>query len=496
VGWLFAGFPFAATIILIVGPALAWAAIPVAFSPFGNGPLRAVGWKAELVWLPASTLLSAAMLYRANRRRLIRLEGPPPRRRGRRRPPSRARISVGVGVIALLLVSLPLVPAVTGLGARSVKYAYETRFTKEITGQFLDTPRGHVKLYAWRDPQNPYPHDALRVHASQIRSLRMRASAVDRPDAYRLFDLSHGGRVPLTVRRRSATSLVLAPPRAPRGGRYLLIASHEGMFGGRDFAYLTVVPPGDPVTTIAGDTHRSIPVVAAALLPITAALLALLFSALLVRSYRRRPAGEKLLWGGGFLLFAVAAACEAVAQGSGWSPGLFRAYYLAGGVLAVAYLGAGAAWLHLPRRARDLLIGALVVATVAGAISVLLAPVDGGTLAATTAARPPANAALGGHAFLWAIALNSLGTVCLVGGALYSIARRQRVRASMWIGAGALVLALSTSMSRAGDYSFMYLGELVGIALMFFGFTLAGEARRPAVRPAPARSPTTPALAP
>ncbi|MEA2838512.1 MAG: hypothetical protein QOD89_3062 [Bradyrhizobium sp.] len=496
VGWLFAGFPFAATIILIVGPALAWAAIPVAFSPFGNGPLRAVGWKAELVWLPASTLLSAAMLYRANRRRLIRLEGPRPRRRRRRRPPSRARISVGVGVIALLLVSLPLVPAVTGLGERSVKYAYENRFTKEITGQFLDTPRGHVKLFAWGDPQNPYPPDALRVHASQIRALRVRASALDRADAYRLFDLSHGGRVPLTVRLRSATSMVVAPSRAPPAGRYLFVASHEGMFGGRDFVYMTVVPPGDPVTTIAADTRRSAPVVAAALLPVAATLLALLFSTLLLRSYGRRPAGEKLLWGGGFLLFAVAAACEAVAQGSGWSPGLFRAYYLAGGVLAVAYLGAGAAWLHLPRRARDFLIGGLAVATVAAAISVLLAPVDGGSLAATTSARPPANAALGGHAFLWAIALNSLGTVCLVGGALYSVLRRQRVRASMWIGAGALVLALSTSMSRAGDYSFMYLGELVGIALMFFGFTLAGQARRPAARPAPARSPTAPALAP
>jgi pimeloyl-ACP methyl ester carboxylesterase len=71
-------------------------------------------------------------------------------------------------------------------------------------------------------------------------------------------------------------------------------------------------------------------------------------------------------------------------------------------------------------------------------------------------------------------------------GALYSIVRRQRVRASLWIGAGALVLALSTSMSRAGDYSFMYLGELVGIALMFFGFTLAGQPKRAVTRPAPA----------
>src|SRR3954453_3380365 len=297
VGWLFAGFPFAATIILIVGPALAWAAIPVAFSPFGNGPLRHVGWKAEFVWLPVSTLLSAAMLYRANRRRLIRLDGLPPRRRSRRRPPSRARITVGVGVIALLLVSLPLVPAVTGLGERSVKYAYETRFTKEITGQFLDTPRGHVKLFAWGDPQNPYPPDALRVHASQIRALRVRASALDRPDAYRLFDLSHGGRVPLAVRRRSATSMVLAPARPPPAGRYLFSASHEGMFGGRDFVYMTVVPPGAAVTAIAANVHRSTQVVAAALLPVVAALLALLFSAVLARSYRRRPAGEKLLWG-------------------------------------------------------------------------------------------------------------------------------------------------------------------------------------------------------
>ena len=47
VGWLFAGFPFTATILLIAGPALAWAAIPLAFSPFGQGPLRDIGWKGR-----------------------------------------------------------------------------------------------------------------------------------------------------------------------------------------------------------------------------------------------------------------------------------------------------------------------------------------------------------------------------------------------------------------------------------------------------------------
>src|SRR5439155_7858372 len=34
VGWLFAGFPIPALLLLTAGPALAWAVIPLAFTPF------------------------------------------------------------------------------------------------------------------------------------------------------------------------------------------------------------------------------------------------------------------------------------------------------------------------------------------------------------------------------------------------------------------------------------------------------------------------------
>jgi hypothetical protein len=74
VGWLFAGFPFTASILLLAGPALTWAVIPVAFSPYGRGPLRGVGWGAELVWLPVMALVSSAALYRAQARRRAKLE--------------------------------------------------------------------------------------------------------------------------------------------------------------------------------------------------------------------------------------------------------------------------------------------------------------------------------------------------------------------------------------------------------------------------------------
>jgi hypothetical protein len=367
---------------------------------------------------------------------------------------------------------------VAGVGSSTVRYSYETRFERGVTGAFLTTGRGAVKLFSWRDPQDNYPPDALRLHAADVRSLLIRAAAVDSPGAYQLFDVTRGRRIALAVLGSSRTELTLAPMRSLVPGRYMFVSTHEGMFGGRDFSYLTVVRPGQSVTSISVNDHRSVPAVADAVPPVAAALVALLFAGLLARSFSQRPAGQKALWGAGFLLFAAAATSEAVAQRLGWRPALFRVYYLAGGVLTVAYLGAGSAWLLLPPRARDALVGALATATAAAGVTVLLGPVDSHLLAATASGRPPANGALGGHAFLWAIALNSLGSLFLIGGSLYSIARRQRVRANLWIGGGALVVALATGLSRTGVYSFVYLGELVGISLMFAGFTFVSDRRR------------------
>jgi hypothetical protein len=119
VGWLFAGFSLTASVLLLAGPALTWAVIPLAFSPYGQGPLNTVGWKVELVWIPATALVSTLLLYRAQRRRRFLLDGPPPPRPSRRNG-YRTRVSVAAGTIALLLVSIPFVPAVAGVGGSSI----------------------------------------------------------------------------------------------------------------------------------------------------------------------------------------------------------------------------------------------------------------------------------------------------------------------------------------------------------------------------------------
>jgi hypothetical protein len=467
--------------------------IPVAFTPYGQGPLRAVGWQAELAWLPLSAALSSAALYRAHARRRRQFLGPPPAKRVRTREEVlrryRTRIGVAVGTIALVLICLPFVPAVAGVGGSTVRYSYQ-HFTKEITGQFLETGHGSVALFAWDDPQQSYPHDALRIHASNVHSFVIRAAAVDSPAGYQLYDLDRGGSVPLAVRRRAQTRLVLSPARRLRPGRYELVAAKEGMFGGRDYDYLSVVAPGAPETAIGSATSAaSTPAVADALLPLGAAAVALLFAILLGASFLRRPGGQKALWGAGFACFGVAAACEAAAQRAGWSESLFKAYYISGGVLTVALLGAGSAWLLLRPRGRDLLLGGVLVAAIAAIVAVALAPVDHAALAAAPGLRPPANSDLRGHAFLWAVALNSFGTACLVGGALLGILRRRRVRTNLWIGGGALVVALATGLSRAHTYSFVYAGELVGICMMFYGFRFAAAA------PASARQEPRPEVA-
>jgi hypothetical protein len=470
-GWLFAGFPLRASVLLCGGPAFAWAILPIAFTPYGNGPLRTFGWKVELAYLPLSAVVSAGLLYRAHRRRRLLLLGRPPRPRGRGRRSYRTRVAVAAGSILLLLVSLPFVPAVAGLGSGPVRYSLQPRLTSEITGQFLVTPRGPVKLFAWQDPQSSYPTDALRLHVRDLRSLLVRAAAVDAAPAYRLFDVDRNQSVPLDVRAAAHRSLSLVPARTLPPGRYVFTATHEGMFGGRDYAYLTIVPPGQAVSPLTGGASRTAPV-ARAIPPIAATLVAALFALLLARSYRRRPAAQKALWAFGFFLFAFAAACEAAAQRHGWTPFLFRSYYFCGGILTVAALGAGSAMLQLRPRLRDVLLGGLAVAAIAAAVTVAVAPVDAQMLAETATGRPPANGALGGHAFLWAIALNSVGTLLLVGGSALSVVRRRNVRANVWIGLGALIVALATGLSRGDEYSYVYVGQLVGIALMFAGFTL------------------------
>ena len=106
VGWLFGGFPFRRSILLCGGPALAWAVLPIAFTPYGEGPLRSIGWKIELAYLPrerapvggaplpGAPQAPAALARRRRRGAARRRRTLPHARRGHRRvDPARPRLA-------------------------------------------------------------------------------------------------------------------------------------------------------------------------------------------------------------------------------------------------------------------------------------------------------------------------------------------------------------------------------------------------------------------
>ena len=212
-----------------------------------------------------------------------------------------------------------------------------------------------------------------------------------------------------------------------------------------------------------------------AILPLATALLAGALAARMAGSATRAFAPAKPLWAAGLLLFAAASAAAAYGTADGWGTTSFRIYYLAGGCLCVAVLGAGSAFLALPRPLALVVLGMALTAVVGATVTVLIAPVDPALLAGAVGLHAPPNDAIGGHAKVWAIALNAAGTLLLVAGAAVSLLRRLRVGPNAAILAGVLVIAAAGTLTRFGGEGLLYMGQMAGLLVLGAGMEWAGR---------------------
>jgi hypothetical protein len=187
---------------------------------------------------------------------------------------------------------------------------------------------------------------------------------------------------------------------------------------------------------------------------------------------RLRRAGPRraplIAWTIGFALFTAATAALLDGAARGWSDVPFRIYYLTGGVLVVAYLAVGEMLLVLPGRTVTRLTAAtMLFLTFAATAAVLAARVDAGELQ-RAGATPPNGALKGLWPAVMAIALNSAGTVVLLGGSLLS-ARRRRDPRPLLVAAGVGVIALASSATRLGSYTLFALAQAAGVTLILLG---------------------------
>ena len=218
------------------------------------------------------------------------------------------------------------------------------------------------------------------------------------------------------------------------------------------------------------------------LVPFLSAFISLIFAYFVLKRYGSRKGAHTLIWGIGLIFYAIGGMCEAFYGAFGWNALVFRLWYLFGAILVAAWLGQGTVYLLAKRRWAHGLMIVLVLGSIHGFFRVFSAQLDPSLL--TTSAHTGSE--LSGHAIVTpgvrslTPIFNMYGTLTLVGGAAWSawIFWRRRVLAHRTIGniliaIGAMLPAFGGAFSRFGLSGALYVGELLGVILMFVGFIRA-----------------------
>lgn len=226
-----------------------------------------------------------------------------------------------------------------------------------------------------------------------------------------------------------------------------------------------------------------------AAMSLASAVISAIFAFLVLHQWMARRKAYQIAWTVGLLMFAFAAFTQFLAEVYGWTDPVNRAYYIyrAYYFLAaplVAVLGVGSAFLASRRLGMVFSLYTAVLA-VGFAWVVFTTSVNPAALAQSI----PAGNGFPESVRIWSPLFTIPGSLALIGIALISY-WRARLAFNLWIAAGAIVAAGSGSLATLGVTWVLYLGELVGIALMFWGF-LASREPVNAPRPTAERAPSS-----
>lgn len=212
-------------------------------------------------------------------------------------------------------------------------------------------------------------------------------------------------------------------------------------------------------------------------LPLISSVITFVFAYYVLKRWTLRRRNHLLFWGIGLIFYAIGGAMEAYYGLIGWSPLVFRLWYLFGAVLVAAWLGQGTVFLFARPKVAWTLFTILAIGSLYAAFKVFSAALDPSQMIGHE---------LSGHAIMTGGVrvltpfFNLYGLVMLVGGAVYSAwlfwrkrVLLNRVTGNILIALGALAPGFGGAFQRAGIPLALYLGELIGAVLMFIGFLYA-----------------------
>ena len=187
--------------------------------------------------------------------------------------------------------------------------------------------------------------------------------------------------------------------------------------------------------------------------------------------------GRHLMWWAiGVFTYGLGTFFEAWITLFGNSVFMNKAWYVAGAILGGYPLAQGSVYLHFSRRTANILTAISLPFIVVSAVLVFLSPVNESLI---DSFRPSGASLEWQWVRLLTPFINTYSAIFLIGSAFYSAIRwakvengRNRAIGNAFITVGALLPGIGGGMAKAGIVEALYIGEFIGIILIYVGYRI------------------------
>ncbi len=211
-----------------------------------------------------------------------------------------------------------------------------------------------------------------------------------------------------------------------------------------------------------------------AYIPISTTLFCVYFFYVIYNHWRQKPEALYILWWTiGVVTYAAGTTVESLHTIFGWSPVLFKTWYIAGAFLGGVPLAQGTIYLLMKKKTAHIMTSVLVVVLIISSILVILSPLDESVVTEK----------LNGNVLEWSFIrlitpfVNIYAVIFLVGGAFYSAFKyfgnkdfKGRFWGNLLIAFGGILPGIGGTATKFGYTYVLYVTELLGILLIFWGY--------------------------